>query len=388
MKAIKTDLIVVGAGVVGLAAACLAATKGFTVSLLDKQPPPQSIDQLPQQIRTIALNQATLKLLDQLNVWTYIDKKRLGFMDRMHILAEQGDDFTITAHDEALSVVIENQHLQWALYQTCLTHHNIHMLFESAVDHIYQETDQVALKLTNASYLEAKLLIAADGANSWLAKQLDMTTVKKDYQHVACVGLAKSEKGLQDVALQTCGEKFILGILPTSDEMIHSIIFACSKDQADQLLAADKVEQDCILTNASQNALGLLTWQSDIVAIPLQKQHLEHYFQDRVVFVGDAAHRIHPLAGQGANMGFADVETLMQDLVKAQKSKQDIGAARVLKHYELQQKPKNQIFLLLHDALKAGLTVSSMLMHLCRKYGFKVLDNSSVIKKLMQKVVN
>jgi 2-octaprenylphenol hydroxylase len=358
------------------------------VCVIDQKAAPEFSSDTPQQVRTIALNQATLEMLDAAQVWPWVDKKRLGFMDSMRVIDGQSEAFTIQGKpNETLSVVIEYVHLQWALYQACLQHASIQFYFSQSIESIFQEEKQVAVRLQSGQFVEGQLLVGADGANSWLVKQLELPIEKRHYHHFACVGLASSEVALQHQALQTCDQDFILGILPTASPKVHSIVFTCDEKKKQSLLEADKTIQDCVLTNAAQNELGMMSWQTPIVPIPLIRQHLETYVADRVVFVGDAVHRIHPLAGQGANMGFADVMILIDCLVAAKQTKKDLGAASVLKSYMLQQKPKNQMFLAMHDALKSGLTDGSLLMTMSRKLGFKLLDKNHLLSHVLQKIV-
>jgi 2-octaprenylphenol hydroxylase len=390
MKEKKSDITIVGAGVVGLAAALLSAQKNFSVNVVDLKSPPKSLEGLPQQARTIALNQATLSMLDQLDVWKIIDKTRLGFMDGMRVIDGQGQFFEMAPEqsNDTLSVVIEYQHLQYALVQACMQYKNITFYFDSQVESIYQEEGGIALRINPDCYLESKVLIGADGSNSWLSGYLKLPKVNRDYHHTACIGLASSEKGLDNLALQTCDEDFILGILPLSDPHCHSVIFSCSEKKKSELMEAEKSLQNCILTNAAQNELGFMQWQTPIVPIPLIRHHLERYTADRIVMIGDAAHRIHPMAGQGANMGFSDAMALVACFGQAEKNGKDIGSTRVLKQFELGQKPKNDMLLKLHDLLKEGLTDSSVLLNISRGIGFKVLDKSGLLKKFIKTVVN
>jgi|GEM_PF-3031395 len=386
MKNQKADITIVGAGVVGLVTALLAAKHQMSVHLVDLKSAPSSVDGLSIQPRTIALNHATLSMLDNLNVWPFVDKTRLGFMDSMRVIDQQGEEMFIKAGQpsETLSVVIEYQHLQWALYQACLTSKKINYYFNSEIQSLYHEKKQVALRLKSDIYLESKVVVGADGANSWLCRYLQMPVLKRDYHHMACVGLATSENKLEHQALQTCDKDFILGVLPLNEANKHSIIFSCTENKMHELLNADKAMQDCLLTNAAHNQLGMMQWQTPIVSIPLIRQHLKKYYGDRVVIIGDAAHRIHPLAGQGANMGFADASTLIDCFAKAGQEKKDIGSLRVLKQFELIQKPKNALFLSVHDALKEALTDNSLFMNMTRQLGFKVLDKNPILKRLLK----
>ena len=388
MKEHKSDCIVMGAGIIGLAAALLASQKGLSVNVVDLKSAPVWNASWHHQVRTIALNQATLAMLDLCKVWKFIDKSRLGFMDSMHIVDAQGSAFTIEGHrkDESISIVIEYAHLEWALYQTCLKSSFIHFYFDHSFESLFLEDHQVSLKINPDTYLEAKVVVGADGADSSLARYLNFSVKKRDYHHTACIGLASSEKGLHHQALQTCGEGFILGILPLSDSHCHSIVFSCDDAKKTELLQSDQTMQDCLLTNASQHQLGFMQWQTPIVSIPLIRQHLETYVSHRVVMIGDAAHRIHPLAGQGANMGFSDVMALMDRFESSKKNHHDLGSLRVLKQFELKQKSKNNLFLMMHDVLKEGLTHSSMHWSLARQFAFQLFDKNPLLEQVLKKI--
>jgi 2-octaprenylphenol hydroxylase len=389
MNAHKSDCIVLGAGVVGLAAALLASQKGLSVAVIDQKSSPTFDVSMPLQARTLALNHATLAMLDRCHVWPFIDKKRLGFMDAMRIVDEQGGACTLQSPNKAetLSVVFEYAHLAFALYLACLQSPVIDLYFNHVIESVSFDKQQVTIKLNSDHYLEAQVIVGADGADSWLSSYLHLPLIKKDYHHSACVGLATSEKGLFNKALQTCGEDFILGILPLNNSHWHSIIFSCDEEKKIQLLQSDLTEQNDILTQAALHELGSMQWQTPIVSIPLIRQHLQTYVAPRVVIIGDAAHRIHPLAGQGANMGFSDAIVLMDCLGEAKINHQDIGSVRVLKQYELKQKPKNNAWLMMHDALKKALTDASMLGHMSRQLGFKLGDQNAWLTRILKKVV-
>jgi 2-octaprenylphenol hydroxylase len=385
----KSDCLVLGAGIVGLAAALLASLKGLSVVVVDQASSPAFNSQMPLQARTLALNHATLVLLDTFDVWRFIDKKRLGFMDCMRVVDEQGAEFSFHApgKGDTLSIVIEYAHLAFALYQACLQNSAIHFYFDHPVESVAFDEHQVRATVGFDQCVEAKVVVGADGVHSSLVSCLHLPIIEQNYHHTACVGLAKSENGLFQEALQTCGEDYILGILPMGDLHWHSIIFSCSEAQKKELLDSDDAERDAILTRAACYELGSMQWQTPFACVPLIRHHLKTYVANRAVIIGDAAHRIHPLAGQGANMGLSDAKVLMDCLGMALKNHQDIGSMRVLKQYELRQKPKNALWLMAHDALKNRLTDASLLSRLARQFGFKLCDQNKLLTCVLKKVV-
>ena len=389
MQVQHKDIAVIGGGAVGLVTALLAAQQGLSVVVIDAAAPPDFNIDAPFEARTIALNHVSLQLLEQLGCWAWLAQARVAAMDSMLIQDAQAHHFSIQQQtQQPLAVVVEYRHLQWALYQACLQQPLIDTLFDTTAQSLQQDAASVSLRLASADYIVAKLAVGADGVNSWLAHHVAQPVVEQDYGHIACIGLAQCTQPRRYQAVQTCGDDYICGMLPTPTADTYSIIYACTQPCVDSLLAADKAKQDAQLTLISQRLLGDMHWQGNITTIALLRRHLTQYHQQRVVFIGDAAHRVHPLAGQGANMGFADAKALVACLRQAQQEGLDLGSRRVLQQFELAQKPKNQLLLSLHDVLKFGLTAQASWAKLARRFGFGAIRQSDLIQRVLQSVVN
>ena len=233
MKNNSFDIAIVGAGLVGLVAGLLAAKQGFSVVFIDKKAKLNTTLTEDVQARTIAINQTTIQLMYALNIWQWIDKSRLGFIDSM--LVKDGLDATMVLNNaanssEPMSIVIEYAHIEAAFYQACLLQNNITFYCEQSIESIIHHAQDVSIK-TNDHLMDAKLLIGADGANSWLAKYLHMAKEKLPYHPLACIGLAKLKVLLSIKPIKYLN--YVLGMLPMGKPNLYSIIWSC-KDSVKQ----------------------------------------------------------------------------------------------------------------------------------------------------------
>jgi 2-octaprenylphenol hydroxylase len=194
------------------------------------------------------------------------------------------------------------------------------------------------------------------------------------------VGLATSEKGHADTAFQAFADNHIIGVLPMNDDHTHSIIYSCIDSEKEALLSADKTMQDCMLTNGLKGALGMMQWTAPIKAIPLVRQAVVETIKPHIALIGDAAHRIHPLAGQGANLGIADALCLADTLKQACAQNRPIGSMRALKPYHIERTAENKRMLCIHDVLKESFADNTALVTQLRHFSLRAINSASLLK--------
>lgn len=390
---LKTDVTIVGAGLVGQSAAVAFAQAGYAVILVDSQANIQVNTTIPADLtiwdqRIYAISPKNVKWLTDLGVWTLLDACRIGEMQAMEIW---GDDTTtplrLSAEDENannLGVIVEESALKNALLQRVQAL-NIQTIFGSSCNELSATRQQATLYLDNGSVIESTLLLAADGANSWVRQQMNIGVQQKPYHQTAIVANFATEKSHDNIARQWFIQKDtinsgILAWLPLPGNKI-SIVWSASTQYADSLLSLGKDEFTQQVMQAGHAVLGDLSLLNDTAAFPLVLKRAELMAMNSVVLIGDAAHRIHPMAGQGVNLGFRDVVDLMQILISKQ-SYQSISDESLLKRYNRVRKTDLLNMLVLTNGLYHLFESENTVVKKLRNWGLTA-TNYKTIKKML-----
>jgi ubiquinone biosynthesis UbiH/UbiF/VisC/COQ6 family hydroxylase len=311
------DLTIVGAGLVGATTALRLANGGIKVRLMDAQP--QLLPSDIPDLRVVALNAHSIRWLKQINIWSALDQSRLGIFTSLAI-EDNGRSLCFDAASEGLDklgVIAENNHIVAAAHAACLSHPNIETLFSTHF--INNESDN-------------QLIISAEGSRSALRQALNIPCFTHDYEQIALVAYVTLEKPHQNQAWQIFLPSGPLAFLPLHDSHQASIVWTVPKHHSKNISNED-------LISASQSHYGSIQIISEIASFPLRLQLADQYFKNQVVFIGDALHSIHPLAGQGVNLGFADAQALSEILL-AHKPAYWTNPI-VLKRYQRQRKSAN-----------------------------------------------
>jgi 2-octaprenyl-3-methyl-6-methoxy-1,4-benzoquinol hydroxylase/2-octaprenylphenol hydroxylase len=346
----ELDVVVVGAGVAGSAMALALVRAGFGVTLVEARSPAQWQAGDEVDPRVVALAPDSVSLLDELGVWPSVLAARASAYRRMQVWdALAPGELTFDAADRgeaALGWIVENrvlQHVLWrALKAPCATGNLARLLCPAEVVAVENESDGVAVELADGTRLRARLLIAADGAASPLRRRFGIGTRDRDYAQRAIVAHVGTERAHQATAWQRFQPGGPLAFLPLSDGR-SSIVWSRPDDEAARLLALDESAFRAELGCAFDFRLGTITTTTLRHAFPLRLRLAERYVAGRCVLVGDAAHAVHPLAGQGLNLGLRDVRCLAALLARAQQRGSDPGAANLLRRYERERRSENTL---------------------------------------------
>ncbi|HOX71999.1 MAG TPA: UbiH/UbiF/VisC/COQ6 family ubiquinone biosynthesis hydroxylase [Dokdonella sp.] len=361
------DVIVVGAGVVGAATALALVREGFEVALVETRPPPCWDARDDVDPRVVALAADAVGLLEELGVWPAIARARASAYQRMRIwdaLAPGELQFDAADRGEAaLGWIVENrllQHMLWqALAEPVDGSRAARLSCPAEVASIENEADGVAAMLADGTRLRARLLIAADGAMSPIRTQLGIATRDRDYAQRAIVAHVDTERAHESTAWQRFQPGGPLAFLPLADGR-SSIVWSLPSAEAERLLALDEAAFRGELGCAFDFRLGAITATTSRLSFPLRMRLAERYVDGRCVLVGDAAHAVHPLAGQGLNLGLRDARNLRDQLLRAKARNSDIGASHVLRRYERERRSENTLaansFSLIESAFDSGST--------------------------------
>jgi 2-polyprenylphenol 6-hydroxylase len=382
-RAPALDVAVVGGGMVGAAAALALARAGFSTALLEARAPAAWSVSDEVDLRVVGLAPSSLALLDDLDVWTSIRDARAGPYAHMHVWdAESGAAIDFDAAGEGhdlLGYIVENNLVQWMLWQA-LEAVGVRRLCPAEVKGFEAREDRIQLQLADGETLAAGLLVAADGAASPLRQLAGIGTRGRDYAQRAVVAHVRTERPHENTAWQRFLPSGPLALLPLADGR-SSLVWSLPEAEAQRVLAlGDQAFLD-ELGVASDFRLGRIVDSTKRAAFPLKLQLAERYQADRFVLLGDAAHAVHPLAGQGVNLGLRDVAELRDTLVAARAADRDIGAEHVLHRYARRRRSADTLDALGFDALARIYAWQSPALVAARGLGVRLLDRLAPLKR-------
>ena len=383
------DLAVVGAGLVGAAFAATAARAGFSVVLLEANAPQAAPRAVDIGLRVSALSRASERLLREVGAWDAVASDRRCAYGRMVVWDAAAADASEVVFDAAdlgepdLGHIVENRALQHALWQAAGAA-GVELRAPATLSGLEVAARQATITLADGSTLGARLVVAADGAGSPLRTLAGLGVDAQDYDQHAVVAHLRSMAPHQSTAWQRFQPGGPLALLPLADGRV-SIVWSTAPEHAAELLALDDATFGAAVTDASGGRLGALTAASSRARFPLRRQHAERYAGDRVVLIGDAAHVVHPLAGQGVNLGFQDAVALLAALEAARAAGDDIGEPATLRRYERARRGANAAMVELMDGFKRLFGDTRAPVVALRDAGMRAFDHSGPLKRAVMR---
>jgi 2-octaprenyl-3-methyl-6-methoxy-1,4-benzoquinol hydroxylase len=343
-RRMKHDVVVVGGGVVGTAAALALADAGLSVTLVEgREPPPWSAGQPDLRVYAFAPDNAAL--LQRLGVWPQVLAARAPAYRRMRVWDAAGGDDLIFDADKLgrrqLGWIVENALLVDRLW-AALPAAGVQVQCPARVDALEQDESGVRLRLGDGRRLEAGVVIAADGADSSVRELAGGNVDRHDYGQRGVVAYVETERDNEATAWQRFLTTGPLAVLPV-DRQRASIVWTLPDAEAQRVLGLDEDVFNRELTAAFGGRLGQMQVVSKRVAFPLRRQLADRYLYGRVLLIGDAAHAVHPLAGQGVNLGLRDVTVLREVVLAAQQRRQDWSAPHRLQRWARQQRSESTV---------------------------------------------
>jgi len=377
------DVAVVGGGMVGAATALALARAGFATALLEAREPAPWHAGDEVDLRVVGLAPSSVALLDDLGVWTSMREARAGAYTQMHVWdAANGAAIHFDAAREGrteLGFIVENNLVQWTLWQA-LEAAGVHRLCPAQATAYEAREDRVQLDLADGETLSARLLVAADGAGSPLRQLAGIATRGRDYAQRGVVAHVATERPHQQTAWQRFLPGGPLALLPLADGR-SSIVWSLPEDEAQRVMALDDAAFRDELGVASDFRLGRILASTPRAAFPLRLQLAERYQAERFVLLCDAAHAVHPLAGQGVNLGLRDVAELRDTLVAAREAGRDIAAAHVLRRYARRRRSADALDAYGFDALARIYAWQSPPLVAARGAGVQLFDRLAPLKR-------
>lgn len=332
------DVIINGCGMVGAITALLLAGpvdgEGRQVMVVESQAVTQFDPNGPHQLRVSAIARQNLQLFDRLGVSSHMSVERMGHYDQMQVWDNQSTgELAFAADGESkLGAMIENQHIIAAAQQQMASHPRITVRYESAIESFECSERKVRVHLTNGESFNAALLVGADGARSKIRQTAGIEFNQKPYHQQGLVCYLTLEKAPPHTALQAFNSGGPVGLLPMNGGLF-SMVWSLPEDQVEQWLTATEDRFINALQVHINRDFGRIKLNSERQAFPLTQSNAVRYYQDRVVLVGDAAHTIHPLAGQGVNLGFGDA-LVLADRLSGVSLREPEALSRALRKYQ------------------------------------------------------
>ena len=373
----KTSTIcIVGGGMVGCALAALLGRDqryAGSVVLLEAGDPPRLAD--GYDLRVVALSATSQLVLEAVGAWPEIVAMRVSPYREMQVWdADSRPGFPGSVHFSAAEVgaatlghIVENQLIRYTLWQSLADLERVVLRPNSRVADLRLDDETARVSLENGEVMECTLIVAADGAASPIREMAGIETTGWSYGQKAVVTHVKCELPHRETAWQRFLPSGPLAFLPLADGRC-SVVWSNTIEGADRLLGLNETEFLGELGAASDGTLGRMLACGQRAAFPLRLLHARDYCRQRLVLIGDAAHAIHPLAGQGVNLGFLDAAALHETLVKALQAGEDPGDRSVLRRYERWRKGDNLAMLAAMDGIKR--LFSNDLQSLARIRGF------------------
>ncbi len=348
-KQIKTDfdVIIVGGGLVGASLACALASAKLNTKLKIAIIENYKFDDTQQpsfDSRTVALSYSSKEIFNSLGLWDAINDlgacaiKEIHISDRGHLGVSHLRASEQAA--EALGFVVENQYLGIALYQRIKELSNISLFCPAILKTFNIHTNNVEAEITLADKmltLKAKLLVAADGGQSFVREQADMKTTERDYQQTAIITNVACEQAHRNIAYERFTDSGPLALLPLNDshdvKNRYSLVWTLKNNQLERYLALDDESFLSALQQRFGDRAGQFIKTGERESYPLSLIRAKESVRARLAIIGNAAHMLHPVAGQGFNLGLRDVASLAQIIVDAQQQQNDIGDIYYLKQY-------------------------------------------------------
>lgn len=376
------DVAIVGAGMVGGACTLGLARSGLRVVLVDEGlPTPWRADD-EVDLRVVALAPSSIDLLRELGVWDAIRIARVSPYRRIHVWdAANGAALGFDAADRgeaALGFIVENRLIQHALWQALAADARIVRRCPARVVATSADGELRTLALADGTKIAARLVLAADGANSPLRQLAGIATRGRDYGQRAVVAHVATERPHEATAWQRFLPSGPLALLPLAEGR-SSIVWSLSDADAAAVLALDDEAFRRELGIALDFRLGLVTAATPRAAFPLRLQLAERYLAPRLALVGDAAHQVHPLAGQGVNLGFRDAA----ELIAALDANRDPGAEATLRRYERRRRSDNTIAACGFDALDRIFRIDVVPFVVARGAGFRLINTLTPLKRML-----
>lgn len=376
------DVIIVGGGMVGACAANLLAPSGLRIAVIEASAPEHFSFEQPMDLRVSAISLASQQLLVASGAWSNIREMRICPYRRLETWDQGGCATKFNAADigyDKLGYIIENRVIQLGLLESLRSQSNVTLFCPDRVAKLEQDTDKARVTLTSDACLQGKLVLAADGANSMIRQQANIGINSWDYkQHCMLINI-NTAQAQQDVTWQEFSPTGPMAFLPLSGHK-GSLVWYHQANKIKQLSQLSKMELKQQVLQHFPDLIGDFDITS-FGSFPLTRRHAQQYFKGRVVLLGDAAHTINPLAGQGVNIGFKDVKVLCELISSAVIERQHWDSHELLKQYQRLRRPDNMVMQSTMDLFYSAFSTNLLPVKILRNIGLACAERAGPLKR-------
>jgi len=376
------DVVIIGGGLVGASLATALQSSGLSIGLLESQPASANNDGWDSRIYAISPGNAAF--LQDCGAWQHLDMSRVQAVHAMRVFGDEGAELDFSAYEigaPELNFIVENRLLQQALWQVLEQQDNLTLLHPARCAGLSWHEEWAQLSLQDGREIRAKLIVGADGRDSWVRQQAGITAAPSLYQQHGVVANFIAEKPHRGTAFQWFQTDGILALLPLPQQRV-SMVWSVSPEKSAALLALPHEELCAQVAAASLHTLGELKIVTAPAAFPLRLLNLPHIIAPRLALVGDAAHNVHPLAGQGVNLGFRDARELAH-ILQDRGAQTDCGDAHLLRRYERARREDIVSMQLTTDALQHLFNNNNPLLRTARNLGLSLTNQFVPLKKML-----
>ena len=377
------DVVIVGGGLVGLSLARALAGSGLTLALVEPQPPAAVPEDGSWDSRIYAVSPGNASFLGRCGAWERLPPERVTRVEAMRIHGDESACLEFSAYDAGLrelAFIVENRQLQRALW-TGAREEGLRVHCPASWNALEFGTDRAALQLADGTELAARLIVGADGAESRVRLEAGIVATTSDYEQLGLVANFSCEKPHHGIAFQWFLRDGVLALLPLPGDRV-SMVWSVARERARGLLEMPAIELAAEVESASRGALGALRPLAPAAAYPLRLQRVARFTKPRLALVGDAAHNVHPLAGQGMNLGLRDARALAGVLVD-RGPQRDCGDHALLRRYERARKEDVTAMQWATDGLQKLFNNDAVFLAGARNLGLKLVNRQPLLKSLL-----
>lgn len=378
------DVVIIGGGLVGASLAAALGSSGLKLALVEGQSSPTVVPDAPDwDARIYAVTPGNARFLEECGAWQRMEMGRVQQVEEMRVFGDRGAELDFSAYQigaAELTFILESRQMQAALWAGLQQQENLTLLNLARCAELSWHADAAHLKLADGREIKAKLIVGADGRDSWVRHQAGMAETPTPYHQHGVVANFSTAKPHHGVAYQWFQPDGILALLPLPGKRV-SIVWSVTPERSAALLALSHEALCAEVAAASQHMLGELQVITPPNAFALRVLNLAHLTKPRLALVGDAAHNVHPLAGQGVNLGFRDARQLAEVLL--QRGTQDCGDLALLRRYERARREDILSMQLTTDALKHLFVNANPVLRTLRNFGLAMTDKLVPLKKML-----
>ena len=379
------DVVIVGGGLVGLALARALAGSGLALALVESQAPRAAAPSGDRwDSRVYALSPGSAAFLERCGAWQRLPQARVTRVDAMRVYGDEaGACLRFDSYDAGLrelAFIVEASQVQDALWAEA-REQGMAVFCPSGWTALEVSADSAVLTLDDGTALRARLVVGADGSESRVRAAAGIASVPADYGQLGVVANFSCEKPHRGIAFQWFMREGVLALLPLPGDRV-SMVWSIARERGRALLELGAPELAKAVESASRGALGALRLITPAAAFPLKLQRVPRFVQPRLALVGDAAHNVHPLAGQGVNLGFRDARALAETLL-ARGPWRDCGDLSLLRRYERGRKEDVFAVQLATDGLQKLFMNEAVFASRVRNLGLTLVDRVAPLKSFL-----